>query len=258
MPTINIAFRGLLVLNDVQGRTRYMEIGVLEEKHAHVPRIMTFRNGVREETMLLDLDGNRQVLQLMVDDPATTGITLREDAGQFNRMANPPSDEDFRWILDLENAEFPYVDIEKNFKVNRTKLKRVVKITSGEFYTRLKSSVLRRSENGGTPVDFGAVGGVMGLAIPVNSGGAKLLNPAGDALFTFSSDANVMYEFANSPADTETTPVDHFHHYYDIFQQQPGKKFSFEKKPQGGGIGPGPNPALCGKIFLSKFPDSLE
>lgn len=264
MPTISIAFRGLLVMNQRQeNENSIMEIGILHEHHDHVPRIMTFRNGVREETARLDhLMHEPPVLwKLVVDDPATTGITRRGGIGPINRMDTSTPDDDFRWVINLENNEFPYGNIDGTFGLDRNELKHVVQINSGEFYTRLKSPLLRRSENAGVPADFGALAGVVGLDIRVNSGGAKLIgaNPA-QPIFTFSSDPNVMYEFSNSPADTVATADDHFHHYYDIFRTPPPQKFSFSRRPAfggGGGNPPGPNPALCGKIFLGEFGGTL-
>jgi hypothetical protein len=259
MPTITIVFRGLLVLNQHHvDRKPSMEIGILEEHHHHVPRIMTFRNGVREQTVLIDMEHPSVLWKLVVDDPINTGVTLRQN-GPFNRLTGTGRPDDFRWIINLENAEFPYGDIDENFELDRNELKHVVQITSGEFYTRLKSPALARSENGNDPVEFGAVAGVMGLDIKVNSGGARLIGEnEDDVIFEFSADANVLYEFANSPADIETEPVDHFPHYYEIFKNQPPKKYGFERKPlMGAGAETGPNPALCGKIFLSEFDGSL-
>lgn len=260
MPTINIVFRGLLVLNkdQVSGRDS-MEIGILDEPHHHTPRIMTFRNGVREETVLLDMNTPPVLWKLMVDNPSTTGITLRQHgSGPINRMDTSTPEDDFRWVINLENQEFPYVNIDQRYGLDRAELKHVVQITSGQFYTRLKSPLLRRQENGSTTIDFGAVAGVMGLEIPVNSGGAKLVGPTpNDVIFRFSSDPNVMYELANSPADTIATDDDHFPHYYEIFRTQPGQKFSFLRTPLGPASDPGPNPALCGKVYLGEFGGSL-
>lgn len=237
-----------------------MEIAILDEHHDHVPRIMTFRNGVREDTARLDrfMNDPPVLWNLVVDDPATTGITRRGGIGPINRMDASTPDDDFRWVINLENNEFPYGNIDGTFGLDLTELKHVVQISSGEFYTRLKSPLLRRSENAGVPADFGALAGVVGLDIRVNSGGAKLIgaNPA-QPIFTFSSDPNVMYEFSNSPADTVATAPDHFPHYYDIFRNQPQQKFSFSRRPVGGAGAPGPNPALCGKIFLGEFGGSL-
>jgi hypothetical protein len=264
MPTITIAFRGLLVFNEhqVNGKAS-MEIGILNEPSHHTPRIMTFRNGVREETVdLHGLMNDPPVLwQLVVDNPVTDRITLRQpNSDLINRMNETTPPDDFRWILNLENGDFPYVNIDQNYVIERRDLKHVVQITSGEFYTRLKSQLLTRSENGGAAVDFGALAGVVGLDIRVNgSTGARLIGPdPSDPIFTFSSDPNVMYEFANSPADTVATSEDHFDHYYKIFRNQPGQKFRFQKKTAAIVPNPpGPNPALCGEIFLGAFSGSL-
>jgi hypothetical protein len=269
MPTITIVFRGLLVLNKHQvNGAPSMEIGILavhepgpDTAPKHTPRIMTIRNGVREETKILPMTHPSRVWNLVVDDPVSTGITLRQSGqGPIDRMNATTPDDDFRWVINLENNEFPYGDIDTTFGLDRSELTHVVQITSGEFYTRLKSPLLRRSENGGPGVDFGALAGVMGLDIQVNSGGARLVGqaPNNGTIFTFSSDANVMYELANSPADTIETAPDHFHHYYHIFAQPPQQTYSFLRRPLGPLGAPAPNPALCGKIYLGEFAGSLD
>lgn len=262
MPRIRIVFRGLLVLNQHQvNGHNCMEVGILDEPHHHVPRIMTFRNEVREETALLDMNTGPVLWRLVMDDPtATMGIILRQyGTGPIDRMDSSTPDDDFRWIINLENNEFPYGNIEQSYGLDRAELKHVVEITSGVFYTRLKSPLLRRRENSGTPVDFGSIAGVIGLDIKVPSGGAKLIGATpNDVIFEFTSDPNVMYEFSNSPPDTVATAADHFPHYYDIFSTPPGRRYGFVRRPRGGGPNPpGPNPALCGKVFLGEFGGSL-
>lgn len=263
--TITIVFRGLLVFNKQTSRGKdFFEIGILDERPGHVPRIMTFRRGVREDTRLLEDEMNNSPVlwTLDVEQPVTQGISTRQTgSGQIDRLQNSPPDDDFRWIIDLEDSEFPYGNIDQHFVLKRTKLKHVVRINTGEFYTRLKSRPLRRRQvNTTTVTDFGAVAGVIGCDIQVNAGNAKLIgaDPT-QPIFTFESNPDLLYEFSNSPPDTAGAG-DHFDHYYDIFTRQPPVKFGFENPPSAGPSGPsapGPNPALCGKIYLSQFDGSL-
>jgi len=260
--TITIVFRGLFVFNKQTSRGRdYFEIGILDERPGHVPRIMTFRKGVREDTKLLEADINKPPVlwTLEVAQPVTQGITTRQTStSQIDRLQNIPPDDDFRWIIDLEDNEFPYGNIDQQFTLKRTKLRHVVRIDNGEFYTRLKSLPLRRRQvNTTTVIDFGAVAGVIGCDIQVNSGNAKLIGAdPSQPIFTFESNPDLLYEFSNSPPDT-AGPGDHFDHYYDIFTRQPPAKFGFENPAAAGPSPPGPNPALCGKIYLSQFDGSL-
>lgn len=263
MATISIVFRGLLVFNKERDRQNhdFFEIGILDEKAHHVPRIMKFRNGVLEETTLLrELMNKPPVLwDLVVDQPVGQGITTREHGrGPINRMTNETPEDDFRWMLNLENNEFPYGNIDHRFGLDRSDLKHVVRVSSGEFYTKLKSKLLTRREVNGTASNFGSVAGVTACDIAVNGGGAKLIgNDPNKPIFEFESKADVRYEFSNSPPDT-AGPADHFPHYYAIFRHQPGVKFEFEKLRSTGGASPsGPNPALCGKIYLGEFNGSL-
>ena len=262
MPTIRIVFRGLLVFNKQTDRTGkdYFEIGILDAS-GHVPRIMTFVQGVRKETKLLEPEMNKppKLWQLQVEQPTRPGITLRQvSSSVIDRHDNTVPDDDFRWIIDLEDSEFPYGNIDRRFHLNRSMLRHVVQINNGEFYTRLKSDPLFRHQVNGGSMDFGAVAGVIGCDIPVNAGKAKLVGAdPNEPIFEFDSNANLLYEFSNSPPDT-AQPGDHFHEYYHLFQTQPSVKFGFENSPGvGGAAASGPNPALCGKIYLSQFDGSL-
>jgi len=255
--TITIVFRGLLVFNDIQvnGKTQF-EVGFLDEPMHHVPRILKINHGVLEETFdLKPAMAHPPVRWLLVaDNPVADSVSTRT-TGSFNRPAGSGSDQDFRWIIDLENNEFPYGDIDARFHLNRTKLPHIIRVGSGELYTRLRSQPLDRVRNNDPAVLFGPIAGVIGCDIRVNAGDVKLL-PDGSAnpIFTFRNEPDVIYEIANSPADTETTTTDHFPHYYELFSRQPADKFTFNKP----GGGPGPNPALCGAIYLSQFSGSLE
>jgi hypothetical protein len=253
--TITIVFRGLLVFNQIEN-TKQFEVGILNEPAHHVPRILRLKHGVLEETFDLKPEmGQAPVRWLLVaDDPVKTEVSLRL-GNSFNRTVAGNLEQDFRWIIDLENNEFPYDDIDAKFHLNRTKLPHVITITSGELYTRLQSQPLERVRNNDPAVLFGPIAGVTGCDIEVNTGDVKLLRQgSADPIFLFKNEPDVIYELANSPADTSTDPTDHFPHYYSLFSRQPADKFSFNKH----GGGPGPNPALCGAINLSKFSGTLE
>ena len=262
--TITIVFRGLLVFNkqkDPNTGEDFFEIGILDERPSHVPRIMTFKDGVRENTRLLEtvMDKPPVLWKLEVDQPVKQGIVTRQASTDLiNRLDQSVPEDDFRWIIDLEDQEFPYGNIDKRFMLNRFKFKHVVRVNTGEFYTRLKSAFLRRKPVNGTASDFGPVAGVIGCDIKVNTGKARLIgDDPSKPIFTFENDPHLLYEFSNSPPDT-AGPDDHFHHYYEIFKHQPGVKFGFENKfGESGAASSGPNPALCGKIFLSQFDGTL-
>lgn len=264
MPTITIVFRGLMVFNrqtDPNTNKDFFEIGILDARPGHVPRIMTFYQGVRKDTKLLDTDMNKPptVWELQVEQPTQPAISTRQaSADAIDRHdVNVPAD-DFRWIIDIEDSEFPYGNIDQRYHLNRMMLPHVLRINNGEFYTRLKSDPLFRHQVNGASTDFGCVAGVIGLDIQVNGGKAKLVGAdPNKPIFEFNSGANLLYEISNSPPDT-AQPGDHFDHYYMLFQRQPPVKFGFENPPgSAGAAASGPNPALCGKIYLSQFDGSL-
>ena len=282
--TLTIVFRGLLVFHqlNVAGQPKIFEIGILPENTGqvsgdmtehieHVPRIMTIRNGVLESTTPLQkvIEDTPGVWQLVVDQPATVGVTTRQSDTTSDKVdrVNPPMSEDFRLILNLANSEFPYGKITGKpiapppvgTQIDLSKLQVVVRVPSGEFYTRLPSNLLNRQEDpdNGPISSFGCIAGVVGCDISLNGTGAALVGPGGGAstIFPFKADQNVIYEFSNSPPDIaeHSGPGTHFMRYYQLFHPAV-KKFDF--KNQIGG--PGPNPALCGAIYTGETNEPLK
>lgn len=276
---INIAFRGLLVFNQIgggsSGEPAMMEIGILPAEK-HYARIMTKKDGYdvasnclfplpdkESECLFNEAPTTQQVYQIKVDDPVSLGVTLKviEGIPEIVRMnLTDDNEEDFRWILHLKNTkEFPsHTDVNDN--LDYSKLKIVIRVPAGQFYTAAQSltSLDLVSKQSGASKKFGYIAGIIGCRIAVKSGNAGLYgtikNNAGQyevdpkkLIFPFSSNSRYSYEIANRPSDTYNKPGDHFPHYYDLFINKPSEMFYFkssepEKK--------GPNPALCGPIYL--------
>lgn len=279
MPSvITILFRGLLVFHQVAGfggQPPMIEVGLLSQQ-GHFARIVTYRDGVRESTKCLfpdkgGFDENcmfqkppttKLVWELKiddVDDPDKKGAypLILGSPHTFDRKAKPPRSAkyDFRWILDLENGEFPYGN--QTGKLATSKLIVVLKIPAGEFYAKLLSPELYRHSNIGASERFGYIAGGMAFDIKVKSGGANLWGAMqGDLIFPFKSEPGVTYEISNSPPDTETMLGNHFGFYYDLFAAQPREKFRFSESPNPSDKR-GPNPALCGELYLGQSSDSL-
>lgn len=264
--TLTIVFRGLLVcqqFRESSSRPPVFEIGILDEPREHVPRIMKIRNGVLESTFLLRdfIKARPGLWRLVVDQPTTTGVTTRpSDMGTVDRINTDPRSTDFRLILNLSNSEFPYGRLTSR-ELNFSKLPVVIRIPSGEFYTKLQSDLLKRHVRpNGAFNDFGHIAGVMGCDISLNGTGASLMGPGTSTqpIFTFDNrQENVIYEFSNSPADIHFHPhgsgTSHFLHYYQLFRDPNVMKFDFAEP----GGPPGPNPALCGKIYIGQSDESL-
>ena len=233
---------------------------------SHIPRILTTKKGVLSE--IFDLR-NRPELgtvrnwSLVVTNAARSGITLRQ-AGTFNRAipAATTTDEDFRWITDMEASDLHGRDL--SLDINTRQFLFVLSVRNGEFYTRLKSPVLRRRRSNPTRVDaFGASAAVVGCDIELNAGGGVKLMAGGrdgSIVYDFDNDPDTVYEISNGPPDVpgeEPTSVDlsgHFHMYYDkLFKDRRPDQFDLFTEDRA----PAPDPTLCGVAYLGTRGDHL-
>lgn len=275
--TLTIVFRGLMIFHEDK-TNNLMEIGILREP-GHVPRIITIKNGVHadvydlRERPELDDESSRS-WRIEVTNPAQKGISTYTDGQMFDRKTHP-NDRDFRWIMDFEGSDF--YDKDLTAQVDARKLMPVLQVPVGQFYTRLKSPSLNRSEDGGELREFGAIAGVTGCDIVLEGGTAELSAVGGGSIFQFKSEGesleNTIFEITNTPPDvpavfgtgsghgghgghTGASPhQDHFQFYYGLFLpgRIPSPIFGF--RPLDGS--PAPNPALCGKGRLGRRTEGL-
>jgi hypothetical protein len=274
--TLTIVFRGLMIFHEDK-KAKQMEIGVLREETQHVPRLLTITNGVLERVLDLRkfLDpADPRVWTIAVKNPLTSVIKIREkSSGKFDRIKagpDPAFDDDFRWIMDLEGEDFYNRDLTSDLQ-HLDLLFPLMNLCQGEFYTRLKSTVLARKP---APKPFGSVAAVIGCDIPYQTVGASPgkpeviaeLNRDGGTIFSFEHRPNTIYEITNTPpdvlldgdepvhhhSDTTGTSDDHFHHYYSLFGPKPSPIFEFAADAD-----PDPEPTLCGVGRLGTRKDSL-
>jgi hypothetical protein len=251
-----IVFRGLMVFHYMDG---VMEIGVLEDgKSGHVPRIITTKNGVVSSIFDLrsvDDFGHVRDWEIEVTNPLQAMATKFQQGDVFNRR-NHPYERDFRWITDLEGSDLHDKDLSDDIDTSR--IKTVLRVRHGEFYTRLLSKPLLRQNvrPPGQPIPYGMAAEVTGCDIAFNIGQLRL--KAGNSqVLTFDEgvEDGVIYEFSNAPPDV---PVDrphehggHFHMYYhDLFKvHEPPHQFDLvpEDDPD-----PAPDPATCGATILGR------
>jgi hypothetical protein len=230
----------------------------------HIPRILTTKNGVLSS--ILDLRyrpelGKVRNWSLVVTNASRRGATLRQ-AVSFNRL-DPGADEtDFRWITDMEAADLHGRDL--SLDINTRQFLLVLYVRNGEFYTRLKSPVLRRRGSNPTRLEpYGASAAVVGCDIEFEEhGGVQLVagGPDGSIVFDFEHGEDIVYEISNGPPDVPTeepssldTPG-HFHMYYDkLFKNRRPDQFDLLTEDQA----PAPDPTLCGVTYLGQRGDPL-
>jgi hypothetical protein len=258
---LTIVFRGLVVFHKTVGPPSLFEIGLLPTSHhdnpPHIPRIITCKNN--EQCSVMPIGGlhpESRHWRLNVEGPLGDGVSTDEQ-GAFNR-ASHTYQEDYRWLIDLEdNIEF-FGPLAGKFDTSR--LKPVLQIPNGRFYTRLLSYEMMRRKDNEPEMVFGKVSAAVGCDIRLTGSKAELV-VAGTCktIFTFNADptGSTHYEIANTPPDTHV-PVygeDHFQHYYDLFTVRV-PKFKFRPPPPPPGQ-PAPSPALCGEVRLGQMRHNL-
>ena len=284
--TVKIVFRGLLVFNERNGA---MEIGVLgphqpqgtngnhphqsgaaaTQPHlAHVPRIITTKNGVI--TSILDLRtrpelrppgqaGHVRNWEIFVSDPLQPSATTDTQGTQpWNRKTHTHT-RDYRFMTQLDGDDLHGVvnDLRTN------KLTTVLTVRNGLFYTDQLSRRLNRKNitNGpnGAEEEFGPAAEVTGCDILTNTGKVEL-RANGNIVFKFKErlEDGVVYEFSNAPPDVLPNRVyalnelRHFRLYHDLFGTgSPADRWDLIPQVD---LAPAPDPALCGAARVTPRP----
>ena len=278
MKTVTIVFRGLMVFNKRPANPQLdtMEIGLIDALaqgpghpgpghpagEAHVPRILTMKDGILAEIMDLRLQpelGTVRNWELVVTDSAQP-LTTEQQGDPFVRTTHNFA-RDFRFITDLEASDLHGRPLSS--EVNTRPLLMVLYVHSGNFYTKLQSPVLKKKHvhPPTQPVPYGPTAAVVGCDITfADTGTLKLMagGPTGVEVKEFLP--GMVYEISNSPPDVPAdapvppTAPGHFHMYYDkLFNTHPSDEFDLIRDDGA----PAPDPALCGVIFLGQRTDPL-
>lgn len=255
--TLTIVFRGLMVFHKTDVPQSRFEVGLLlpsghHGNQTHIPRINTFKNGVLHSVTRIERRYlERHIWRLEVDEPL--GGVSTDQQGEFirSRVTHP---RDYRWLIDLESREF-HKDHANTIMTGR--LKPVLHIMTGRFYTRLQSLEMYRQQGGAAETDFGMVSAAVGCDIRLTGSNANLFANT-DIIFRFNVDptGNTLYEIANTPPDTDVQGEDHFQHYYELFEPPLSENLRFQFRPKPASLEvTGPSPALCGGVRLGTRTD---
>lgn len=274
MKTVSIMFRGLLVFHQ---RTDHMEIGVLDAAGhegaaaaahpAHVPRIITTKNGVISS--IFDLRNRRELgprgqpghvrnWEIEVTNPLQPGVNTYTRGDEFTRVTHPYA-KDFRWITNLEGPDLHNRDLADELDTEG-KLLIVLEMSHGEFYTQqLSKRLIRRNANNPPePTPFGMAAEVIGCDISLEVGEVRL-KAGNTTIFNFNESVQdgVVYEFSNAPPDVPThrppyqAGPGHFSLYYTHMFRDPLPDDQFRLVPEGD-VAPAPDPALCGATLVGE------
>lgn len=285
--TVKIVFRGLLLFNEMTA-SGSMQIGVLDphqsqgtngnhpqhdpaahpEHVAHIPRIITTRNGVI--TSILDLrtrpelrppgqPGHVRDWEIFVSNPLQPKVTLDTQGGPpWNRKTHTHM-RDYRFMTQLDGDDLHGAI--NNLQTNS--LSTVLTVRHGEFYTDQLSRRLNRkniaSGPSGAEEEFGLAAEVTGCDIRTNTGDVQL-RANGNIIFKFKErlEDGVVYEFSNAPPDVLPNRVyglnelRHFRLYHQLFGGgSPADRWDLIPQVD---LAPAPDPALCGAARVTPRP----
>ncbi len=273
--SIRILFRGLMVFHKFADT---MEIGFVDapghpatppptmHDAGHVPRILTMKDGVI--TSVFDLRRRPELgtpvvrrWEIEVMRPLQPTATTHENGAIFERLKHSDL-MDFRWVTDLEGKDLHDEDLSS--KIDKTKLRFVLVVPHGHFYTTLLTESQKKTSSiFGTPAKrFGCATEVMACDIAFNTGDANL-RVNGNIAFSFRP--GFVYEFSNAPPDVayaippnkpyKDGGPSHFKMYYThLFGTVPNEQFDLlpEIDPD-----PAPDPFLCGITSLGTSKNTL-
>jgi len=273
-PTVTLVLRGLMVFHPDPAR-EYFEAGILKAPGHQ------FRVEVREKTSagvskyLVPLppvtDLVNDAWSLEFTSPAKRGISLYQ-SGAFDRKAGIGDPRDFRWAVDIEGTEF----YNEQVTINEKQLGPIVRMTSGEFYTKDKSRPVMRRQGDGTFQLFGSI--AEEIAADFVTRGDVVLRSAksGKEILRLPGKPNTTYEIIleNQPVTdghiaSMASSSDHFQYYYQVIAKPKTEWFEFKIADPGVDAAgasnqfrviaasyvspsPAPDPATCGLLGLLK------
>lgn len=169
---VTIVFRGLQVFHPDPAR-QYVEAGILRAPE-HKFRIEVREKssaGVSSFTVPSEsLRGaENDVWSFEFQRSPNRGVNFYQN-GAFDRKAGIGDARDFRWAVDVEGKEF----YNEELTTKQNQLGPVLRITSGEFYTRARTRPLLRNQGNGTFEYFGSAADEIAADLFVQTGDVVL------------------------------------------------------------------------------------
>jgi len=268
--TVTVVLRGLMVFHPDPAR-EYFEAGVLTAPGHQ------FRVEVREKTSsgVSTFSVPLPLLNNVVNDSWSLEFTRAQkrgisffQSGAFNRQAGIGDPKDFRWVVDLEGSEF----YNEQVRIKENQLGPIVRMTSGEFYTKGRSRPLMRRQGDGTFQLFGSIADEIAADLPIKGGDVVLRSTkSGKEILRLPRKPATTYEiiFENLPVTdghmaTMVGSSDHFQYYYHVIAKPKTEWFEFKIAAPGANVAgdsnpftfiaasyePAPDPATCGIVGL--------
>jgi hypothetical protein len=231
---VTIVFRGLMIFHP-DPTHQYFEAGILPApKHE-------FKIEVRENSPAgvssFDVPVERfaglehDVWSFEFTSSGNRGVRFYRN-GPFDRRRGIGNERDFRWAVDLEGREF----YNQQLTTEAHQLGPVLRVTSGEFYTKTKTAPLMRNQGDGTFQYFGSAANEIAADAVLEAGDMVLRSEkSGREIERLKEkpDTTFYIIIENEPtAETHSAHVaasfTHFQYYYRLISKPKAEWYEFK------------------------------
>lgn len=227
---VTIVFRGLLVLHPDPAR-QYFEAGILRapEHRFRIEVLEKSSAGISRFTVPSEfLSGApNDVWSFEFTSSANRGVNFYQN-GAFDRKAGVGDERDFRWAVDLEGKEF----YNQQLTTKQNQLGPVLRVTSGEFYTKTKTRPLLRNRGNGTFEYFGSAADDVAADLFVDSGDVVLRSAnSGKEILRLKDKPSTTYEIVvenEFMTEAHAANIGHFKHYYRLISKPREEWYDFK------------------------------
>jgi hypothetical protein len=169
---VTIVFRGLQVFHPDPAR-QYLEAGILRAPEHKFQIEVREKSSAGVSSFTVPSESLRgaenDVWSFEFTSSANRGVSFYQN-GAFDRKAGIGDERDFRWAVDVEGKEF----YNQQLSTKQNQLGPILRITSGEFYTRTRTRPLLRSKGNGPFEYFGSAADEIAADLFVDAGDVVL------------------------------------------------------------------------------------
>jgi len=225
---VTLVFRGLQVFHP-DPAAQYVEAGILRAPQ-HKLRIDVLEKssaGVSRFTVPSEsLGGAENDVWSFEFASSNRGVSLYQH-GAFDRKAGIGDERDLRWAVDLEGKEF--YDQELTTKQNQ--LGPILRVSSGEFYTRTRTRPLLRNKGNGTFEYFGSAADEIAADLFVEGDVVLRSANSGKEILRLRNTPGSSYEIVVENefiADAHDRGAGHFEYYYRLITKPQDEWYDFK------------------------------
>lgn len=228
-PTVTIVFRGLMAFHpDPAGK--YFETGILQapEHRFHIEVRETSVSGVSSFSVPVESSENslNDVWTFELPGSIQQGVSFYQK-GAFDRKAGIGDPRDFRWAVDLEGKEF----YNQQLTTKQNQLGPVMRVTSGEFYTKTRTLPLLRNKGNGTFEYFGRAADEIATGWNGDGGDVVLRSgKSGKEILRLKAKPGTSYEIVveNEYMTEAHAANSHFGYYYQLITKPRDEWYDFK------------------------------